>query len=199
MGPPVIVSAAVEGLVDEAVVQRLLHHAGGELGAVYGKNGKPALRSRVHGYNHAAQRAPWILLVDLDREEECPAALRKTWLPDAAPRMCFRVAVRAVEAWLLADRESFARFLGISVNRVPREPESLSDPKRVVVELARDSRHRAIREDMVPRAGSGRSVGPAYVMRVIDYVREVWRPDAAAQRAESLRRAIVCVGRLVSE
>jgi hypothetical protein len=36
-----------------------------------------------------------------------------------------------------------------------------------VVELARYSRRRDIREDMVPRPGSGRSVGAAYTSRLI--------------------------------
>lgn len=195
--PPVYVSAAVEGLVDEAVVQRLIEHAGGVPGPVYGKNGKPALRSRVRGYDNAARHAPWILLVDLNAEQECAPQLRAAWLPAAAPQLCFRVAVRAIEAWLLADPERMARFLRIAKTRVPREPESVQDPKRALVDLARASRLRAIREDMVPREGSGRPVGPAYVSRVIEYVRSEWRPDVAASRSESLRRAIACLQRLV--
>ncbi len=35
-----VVSGAVEGIVDEAVVMRLLERVGGEQGAVYGKAGK---------------------------------------------------------------------------------------------------------------------------------------------------------------
>ena len=51
---------------------------------------------------------------------------------------------------------------------------------------------------MVPRDGSGRSVGPAYASRMIEYVEGFWRPEVAAHRADSLRRAIACVVRLVS-
>jgi hypothetical protein len=194
---PVYVSAAVEGVVDEAVVQRLIAHAGGVTGFVYVRNGKTALRARIGGYNNAARLAPWIVLVDLNGEHECPPPLRQAWVPDPARYLCFRVAVRAVEAWLMADGENLARFLRIATSRIPSEPETLDDPKRTLVNLARASRLRDLREDMVPREGSGRSVGPAYPSRVIEYVRSGWRPDVAAGRAASLRRAIACLQRLV--
>ncbi len=63
-------------------------------------------------------------------------------MPDPAPYMCFRVAVREVEAWLLADREQIARFLSIARSRVPQSPETLDNPKQRLVELARHSRRR---------------------------------------------------------
>jgi hypothetical protein len=199
MAPHVHVSAAVEGLVDEAVVERLIDYAGGVPGPVYGKNGKPALRDRVRGYNNAARHAPWIVLVDLNGEEECAPPLRQAWVPNVAQQLCFRVAVHAVEAWLLADREALAHFLRVAGARVPHEPETLDNPKRALVDLARQSRLRAIRQDMVPRAGSGRSVGPAYVSRVIEYIRTEWRPNVAAGRAESLQRAVNCLKRLIGD
>ena len=88
-----------------------------------------------------------------------------------AARMEFMVAVRAVEAWLMADLRSFASFLGVGVKRVPRAPEQVANPKHAVVELARDSTRRVIREGFVPSEGSGRRIGPAYTDEVIQYVR----------------------------
>lgn len=198
MASSVCVSAAVEGLVDEAVVRRLIEQAGGVPGSVYGKNGKQGLRKNIHGFNQAARHRPWIVLVDLDRDHGCASPLRQEWLPTVAPHLCFRVAVRAVEAWLLADHETLASFLRIAQKQVPREPEALLDPKRALIDLARSSRRRAICKDMVPRSGSGRAVGPAYTSRVIEYIQSEWRPRDAARRADSLRRAIVCLNRLIA-
>lgn len=195
----VIISAAVEGVVDEAVVRRLIVHAGGTAGAVYGKNGKNALREKINGYNNAARRTPWIVLVDLDREADCAPPLREAWLPEPAPSLCFRVAVREIEAWLMADASTLASFLGVPQSRVPRDPEDVDHPKRAMIDLARHSRRRVIREDMVPRAGSGRQVGPAYSSRLMEYVGKRWRPEVAARHAGSLRRAIVCLERLAGE
>ena len=196
MANDTVISAAVEGIVDEAVVRRLIAHAGGTPGAVYGRQGKSLLRQRIAGYNNAARRVPWIVLVDLDRDADCAPPLRNAWLPQPASHLCFRVAVREVESWLLADVERLADFLGVSRSRVPAQPESLNDPKETLVNLARTSRRRDIREDLVPRPEGGRRVGPAYSSRLIEFVSGRWRPEIAARRAESLRRAIACLTRL---
>src|SRR4029077_6778678 len=116
----VFITSAVEGNVDEAVVRRLIEHVGATPGPVYGRNGKTHLRQRVSNYNHAARLSPWIILVDLDHDAECAPPLRSTWLPNPSPFMCFRVAVRQVESWLLADRERLARFLSVNTSRVPQ-------------------------------------------------------------------------------
>lgn len=188
-----VISAAVEGLVDEAVVRQLVGHVGAETAGVYGKNGKSYLRQRLAAYNNAARFTPWIVLVDLNRDAECAPPLRDEWLHEPAPHMCFRVAVREIESWLIADRERIARFLSVPVSRVPSAPEVIDDPKRVVVELAAQSRRRDIREDMVPRPGSGRPAGPAYASRLIEFVANHWRPKVAARSSDSLKR---CLNRL---
>jgi hypothetical protein len=192
------VSVAVEGIVDEAVARRLVCSAGAHLGPVYGKQGKPHLQQRISGYNAAANHSPWLVLVDLDRDHDCAPPLRAAWLPKLAPHLCFRIAVRAVEAWLLADRERIAAFLAVALRRVPADPEMLSNPKTTMVDLARASRRRDIREDMVPKDGSGRPIGPAYPSRLIEFASSSWRPDVAARHADSLRRAIDCLKRLVN-
>lgn len=194
-----MISAAVEGVTDEAVARRLILHAGAEPGAVYGKNGKPHLRERIRGYNNAARHAPWLVLVDLDGEEDCAPPLRVAWIPVPAPRLCFRVAVRAVEAWLFADADAIAAFLGVVRNKVPANPDSLASPKQALVNLARVSRRKAIREDMVPREGSGRTVGPAYTSRIIEFASTDWRPAHAIAHSDSLRRAVACLERLVAD
>jgi len=198
MPGPVIVSAAVEGIVDEAVARTLIGCTGGQPGAVYGKNGEPALRSKINGYNNAARRAPWLVLVDLDHEADCPPPLRQDWLPAPAPLLCFRVAVRQVEAWLMADVERLATYLSVARVRIPHDPERLPNAKTAMVNIARRSRRKAIRQDMVPRDGSGRAVGPAYTSRLIEYAETQWRPKVAARQAESLRRAMACLAKLVA-
>lgn len=183
--------AAVEGLADEAVVRRLAGHVGLQVGQVHGKNGKDYLRQRIDAYNNAARISPWLVLVDLNREADCPPPLRATWVPVPAPHMCFRVAVRAIESWLLADRERVARFLSVQIPQVAEDPEAIANPKDAMVGLAAKSRRSDIRKDMVPRPGSGRSVGPAYTSRLIEFAGTLWRPEVAARSSESLRRCLV--------
>ena len=185
-----IFSGAVEGLVDEAILRAVLKHVGLRAGNIYGKQGKPDIRERIMGYNQAARHAPWVILVDLDHDAVCALDFLRSWLPRPSPYMNFRVAVRKIEAWLLADRDRIANFLGISVSKVPGNPDGLNDPKQTMVSLASRSRRRDIRQDMVPRPESGRQVGPAYASRLIEFTNDPlrgWRPDVAAEYSESLR------------
>jgi hypothetical protein len=146
----VVISAAVEGLIDEAVVKRLIMEAGATVGPVYGKQGKKSLRAGINGYNNAGRHQPWIVLGDLDQDADCAPNLCRDWIPKKSPKLCFRVAVREVEAWLLSHRESIARFLSVPIPRVPIDPESEINPKQTMVNLAAISKRRDIRTDMVP-------------------------------------------------
>lgn len=195
----VTIMGAVEGMVDEAVVRRLIKSAGAKSGEIYGRNGKAYLRRRIAGFNNAAHRAPWIVLVDLDNEAECAPPLRAAWLSDPAPYMCFRIAVHEIEAWLLADRERLATFLHVPVSGIPLDPEKIRAPKEAMVNLARRSRRKAIRQDMVTRPGSGRAIGPAYSSRLIEFISNWWVPEAAEDHSDSLQRAIASLRRLVQE
>lgn len=198
MAPACVLSAAVEGIVDEAVLRRLVTECGGVLHAAHGGAGKAALRRSIAGYNNAARFSPWVVLVDLDRDADCAPPFVADWLPHMSALMRFRVAVRAVEAWLIADRRSIASFLSVPVSRVPANPDAQADPKQVLVNMARHSRRRDVREDMVPRESSGRSVGPAYTSRLVDFVGTEWRPAQAAQASDSLRRCRQRIAELVA-
>ncbi len=197
-GRPVVVSAAVEGVVDESVVRRLVQEAGASLERVYGRNGKRALRRAIHGYNRGAHYSPWVVLIDLNHEADCAPPVREIWLPDAAPQMCFRIAVREVESWLFADWAGLSEFLRVSASRIPSEPEAVEHPKQTMVGLAGQSRSSEIRQDMTPRLGSGRSIGPAYTSRLIEFVERRWHPAAAAKKSESLRRCRKRLAELVA-
>src|SRR4051812_10038643 len=101
--PPVALTGAVEGIVDEAVLRRLAHETGASLVAVHGLRGKDHLLKQLPAYNRAAENANWVVLVDLDRDRQCAPACRARWLPQPVPRMHLRIVVRAAEAWLIAD------------------------------------------------------------------------------------------------
>jgi hypothetical protein len=195
-----VVSGAVEGIVDEAVFRRLVRSVGAEPGPVWGKTGKPALLDRLRSYNHAARFSPWLVLVDLDHAADCAPPFRTTVLPDPAPAMCFRVAVRAVEAWLLADRDRFAAFLCVEPTRLPENPDRHPNPKQHVVNLARRSRSHEIVEDLVPRESSGRTEGRAYASRLMEFVsddKRGWRPHVAARSSDSLARCLRSLRRVI--
>jgi hypothetical protein len=193
---PVVITAAVEGIVDEAVVQRLIEHIGAVIGPVHGRSGKDHLRKSLGGYNQAARFAPWLVLMDLNSDAECAPALRAKLLSAEAPMMRLRIAVPEVESWLLGDRERFARFLRVPALGLPITPEAEANPKQSVVVIAQRSKRRDLREDIIPRPGSGRSEGPGYASRMIEFVlnrKRGWRPEVAAVHTDSLRRCLAAL------
>jgi hypothetical protein len=195
-----VVSAAVEGDLDEVVLRKIGDHIGFTVGSVYGRKGKRHLLRTLAGYNNAARFASWIVMLDLDRDYECAPECLTAWLPQPAEKMFCRVAVRAVEAWLLADRDRIAAMLGIPAKRIPTKPDSLDDPKRHLVDLARNSSRAEIRASIVPRPGSGRAVGPSYNAKMIDFVTAGrWRINTARYSSTSLRRTLDRLQELASE
>lgn len=189
---PIPVHLAVEDDLSEAVVRRSLLDTGRDyvIGTVLGRSGYGYLQSRANNWNAAAAAGtPIVLLTDLDKHP-CPSGLIDRWL-DVKPHanLVFRVAVREVESWLLADREGFADFLRVSPVNIPLQPDQIADPKQSLVNLARRSRTRAVRESIVPRRGSTAVQGPDYNGCLGDFVRSQWSRDAALGCSPSLGRA----------
>lgn len=190
------VTVGVEGELDERVAMRLVEEAGGSVYQVHGKRGKPWLRRQIGGYRNAARRARWFVLVDLDRDA-CAPGLRADWvLGGDVETLCFRVAVRSVESWLLADRVRLASFLGIARASIPHEPDGIPDPKRALIGAAARSTRRHVRDALVPR-GRAR-VGPLYTGTLGLFVDEAWDPEDAAAASPSLAACRTRLAELVS-
>lgn len=183
--------AAVEGPSDEGAVASILTECGFSVSMFQRGGGRTGILKKAAAYNAAAKISPWFVLVDLDSPSKCVVEKLKVWMPSPSDMMVFRVAVPELESWLLADREAAAHFLGVAQSKVPRDPDTLDDPKQEIINLARGSRKREIREGLVPRVGA--SLGPTYVSDISKFGREAWRPRIAAEESPSLRR---CMRRL---
>jgi len=192
------VNILVEGMTDEPVAKKLLKHIGLEIGVVYGRKGKPYLLQRSPIYNKVAQFAPWFVLLDLDTDTQCASQAVTQWLPNPANGMRFRVAVRSVEAWLMADRESMASFLSVAPSKIQHSIELDLNPKQTLINIARASRDRSMREAIVPRQDSGAKVGPLYVAQLAEFTEKYWRPHVAQEHSDSLRRCINALSTLTS-
>jgi len=191
------INVVVEGNLDEYVVRKIIHFCNPPLKftiAVLVKNGKEAILKKIKGYNEAAKTSLWFVLVDLDRDN-CPPELVNTWFKDVsiARFLCFRVAVREIEAWLLADRKNIARFLCINEKSVPNDPETIPDPKREIIDLAKRSRKRYIRQGIVPNEISYAREGPAYSSILAEFVSQHWDVNNACKQSPSLLRTIQCL------
>ena len=120
---------ATEDELSEVVVYRLIEETkhGLSVSVPMRAGGFGYLKNKVTGLLKLAHNVPVFLLADLDTSV-CPPALRENWLgtgvilPDD---LLFRIAVREVEAWLLADREGFAAFTGAPMGPWPLRPPRL--------------------------------------------------------------------------
>ena len=185
---PIVV--AVEDVLSETVVRTLLEKTGRpyDVLLVLGKRGKGYLQSKVVVFKNWARGMPCLVLADLD-DIECAPRLVDDWLPRGRkPNLVFRVAVREVEAWVLADRSGFARFLGIPRERIPEDVETIARPKEFLISLARKSRRTRLAQDIIPRFDTSRQ-GPDYNGRLGQFVRSHWDIHQAMHHSDSLRRA----------
>lgn len=187
------VYVVTEDPVSEAVAERLVQeeNQGMRITVRMGRKGNGYLRQNIKRFNEIASSIPVLLFTDLDRIE-CPMALIEDWRGKTVLRdmLLFRIAVRETEAWLLADREGFAEFSGIPIHRIPLQPESLDDPKEVLINLIRRyGKKRAVKADILPQKGSTAKVGLAYNQALCRFVQDSWSLERASQCADSLNRA----------
>jgi hypothetical protein len=185
------VNLAVEDELSEAVLRAILSQLRGyAVGVAYRRGGSGYLRRTIRGFNNAARGTPYVVLADLDRYQ-CPPALIRDWLSvPQHPNLVFRVAVREVEAWLLAHRSALASFLGIPEKSIPRDVDGLEDPKQTLIDLARRSRFRELRDAIAPRRESTARIGPDYNGRLSAFARKHWDARLAARSSASLQRTL---------
>jgi hypothetical protein len=183
-------SIAGEGILDLSVARVIIYHHGHQVFAEFDKRGKDRLDASLHGYFLASRHSPWLILRDLDAAE-CPITLLDNIAPNRADfgNALLRVCIRSVESWLLADRTGFSQHFGVSANHIPAAPDNLLNPKLSLVQCVARSRFRNLREGIVPRTGSGRSVGPEYNAILSQYIATNWDVKRACLNSDSLNRA----------
>ena len=175
---------------------------------------RPGFPENKRGYGHIKKMIPKIcsmaenaglatfILTDLDMTTCSPELIRdwfnsteeKPVLPDP---ILFRIAEREVEAWVLADRQGIAGYLGIAESNFSSDPDSLGDPKENLLNIVRAKGHKRYHKDMLPSETS--HVGPEYNPRLCAFVNDHWGVDRAAEKSPSLRRAIAAINRFKEE
>lgn len=162
-------------------------------------HGNMQLKAGIPKFRSASHVFPHIILTDLDRYP-CPQDLIESWgTKNLPPRMLFRIAVREVEAWLMADRKGIASFLHIDILRVPLNPENEIDPKRTLVNLAKKSRKRHMAKEIAPEQGSSAKIGPLYNSHMVNFVTTQWCIDRAIPHSPSLERTMTRISTFLQQ
>lgn len=187
------ISIATEDELSEVVGARLVSELLPEFEVInkLRRQGNGYLRSRCQDFNKMALRHPVFLITDLDNAL-CAQGLIDSWFGQfpVNPGLEFRVAVKEIESWLLADHLGMQQLLCRGANSIHANPDQLPNPKEYLLQCARRA-PRDVRNDLIRSAGSSARQGLGYNSRLCEFVREVWEPTRAAERSDSLSRAML--------
>ena len=208
---PIVFYSFVEDAVSRAVVVRLFDSIKRERLGVEIKfalwhpvvtNGCGDLKKRAKRFLAAAQSGVnSFFLTDLDAYS-APNDLGKDWfqlecLSQHPPCFVFRISVREIESWVMADRSAFASFLGVSLNLIPDQLDDLLDPKQFLLNLIRTKCKKKCYREMLPM--EGQRVGIGYNSMLCDFVSKSWNPKRAAAHSASLSRSLRRISEVLKE
>lgn len=170
------------------------------IGAVFKQGGFGYLKKQSPAFNNMTKACPVLLLTDLD-QRPCAQELLDEWLKHPRhPDFLLRVAVREVEAWLLACDLELRGFLGIRRELHFSAPEVLADPKAELLKVAADSPRRELREAIVRRdTGGNLRQGPAYNSTLARFIDQKWQSKTASAKCPSLGRMISALSALETD
>ncbi len=191
------INIAFEDVIQETVIEKLINQYCNQciIQNRYTKGGYGYLKKSTEGFNQASKYIPFIVVTDLDRAE-CAPNLIKDWLKQEKEKnLVFRVAVREIESWLIADRQEMAKFLNINIIKIETNIENIPNPKQYLFRLVELSPNSKLRKDILP-IDSTAKIGKKYNEQMNKYVREIWRPEFAKKSSDSLNRAINAIKRL---
>jgi Domain of unknown function (DUF4276) len=203
------VNIAVEDRLSETMLRLLLSRAKGKpiVSKSYpvskgwekniGPSGYGYIKKSLPAFNAASAIIPFVILVDADTRP-CPRETIKSWLGDETqnPNLVIRIAIREVEAWLLADRSGIADFLAIPESCVPLDPSRIKDPKRYLSRLAARSRRKEIRQDLARAPGTRSKTGPFFSQSLQYFTKNLWNISVARLHSADLNRTIVALDKI---
>lgn len=181
------IAIATEDVLTEVVCEKIAAFLGIEVSLRLRKGGSGYLRSKFDSFVQMSRIYPVLVVTDLDRKPCAPKLIEEWTQGKALPEgLMLRVAVREVEAWLMADRQAFGALVGANIDFCT---ETVLDPKEKLLALASRAA-RDVRDDLVASKGALASQGIGYNKRLSEFVLLSWCPNRAAENSESLRRAI---------
>ncbi len=184
------INIATEDALGQAVASKLVAiFTQSEVHLKLGQNGFGHLKNNLKKYIELADQIPLLLLTDLD-QLICAPALVSSWIGSInilpGPNFVFRVAVREVESWVLADEHGCKSYFGFKT--VPKNPDALADPKKTLLNLAANAK-REIRANLIATRGAIATQGIGYNAVLTHFVDQIWDPERASLNSPSLRKA----------
>lgn len=186
------IAVATEDELSEAIALRLISELQRPLHVTHKlrRGGFGYLRSKMDSWSKMAEHQIMFVLTDLDRAN-CLVEFRDQWqggrpLPAS---LVFRIAVKEVESWALADHQAMRELVGRK-GVLPTEPDALPDPKQAMLGLGKTA-PKSVRDDLIKTIDGQLRQGVGYNALLTHWINTVWSPERAAERSPSLARARV--------
>lgn len=184
------IAVATEDELSEAIALRLISEVQQphEVTHKLRRGGFGYLRSKMDSWCQMAEHQVMMVLTDLDRAN-CLVEFRDQWLADRPlpASLVFRIAVREVESWVLADHQAMRELVG-KKGVLPPQPDVLPDPKQALLALGKTA-PKSVRNDLIKTIDGQLHQGVGYNARLTYWINTVWNPERAAERSPSLARA----------
>lgn len=203
-----------EDPVTIAVIERLLNYVSASISVIMqlpARGGQ--VKSKIPEFNKLAISNPVVMLVDVD--EGCAPLLKQKLFEglEQSTHFLFNVSVDEAEAWLMADRQGFASYFGLDVDKIP-ESALLKQGGRVgrlemnfsyksslylTHTLAPLSTKKEIREQVAVTNPKGPAKGKEYNKALVPFIKNNWNIDVAKENSDSLQRMIRRIEDLVKK
>ena len=169
------------------------------------------VKAKIPNFNLLAETIPVILLTDLD-EEPCGPIGKSNLLGTIVqkPNFVINIAVDEVEAWLMADKEGFARYFGIPIAQMPISTMQKMSGRKALPEISvsvksswlfthslmQRSTHAERKAQVAVSPTDKNCKGKEYNTAVVPFIQNVWNPEVARVASDSLNRMIVRLGKI---
>ena len=183
----------VEGKTDIPVVHAVMRAAGWEREefTVFALRGSAKLEARLR--EQASLPSPILRVFMRDADGQCPVDIRKRLLPKgSADTVVLRVCDDEIESWLLADDVGFSRFFNMPLSKV-ESPNGVDAKERMLGCVSRYGKRNIkefVRQESKIRGGRAYIFGARYETILTQFITDEWNIDRAAQRSDSLKRAL---------
>lgn len=163
------------------------------------------IKSKMAAFNLMASSYPVVLLSDMDTDDCAPIAKNNLTKGIAVihDNFIINIAVDEAEAWLLADRDGLAKYLGVKIEVMPIAEEQKFGGMHKRTEMAVSLKssyfltHNIIststdKELKAQISAPGKACkGPEYNSAIVPFIQNSWNIEMARKNSYSLDKAIM--------
>jgi hypothetical protein len=187
----ILINLIYEDVLQKVVVEKAISVCFNEKFSIYNYypgRGFGWIKNNINAFNYAAKYETFLAVVDLDRDI-CPLRKIQDWFNyPPNENLLFRIAVKEVESWIIADTLNFSKFLKLRESLLIKNVDNIKDPKQYIFDLIHKSNKRYLKSICPEQNGR---IGPDYNEKLSRFVNSSWDPFLAMKNSPSFKRMIL--------